>query len=181
MEKKKLSPETKVKLIYCGELLIIALIVIVVGALKLSGVIATKPTRLLVYNIITTVGGTWLIFDLVWALVSKKRRPKVCLLDKFLALPVGLYLFVFNTICFIDKAQGLTTNDLLVRLSVGIVLLYIGLIYIFEAIYHYFYPVPQMLEAIEEAKKEELEKEAENSPKAQENEEEKVNEESEKA
>ena len=180
MAKKKLSEETKVKLIYCGELAIIALIVIVIGALKLAGVIGTKPTRLLVYNIITTLGGVWVIVDLIWAIVSKKRRAKVCMMDKLMTLPVGLYLLVFDTICFIHKAQGLEPNDLLVKLSVGIVLLYIGVIYIFQAIFHYFHPVPQMLEAIEEAKQAKLEEEQ----KALENpekEEEKIEEENEKA
>ena len=180
MAKQKLSEETKVKLIYCGELTIIALVVIVIGALKLAGVIATKPTRLLIYNIITTLGGVWLITDLIWALVSPKRRAKSCLMDKFMALPVGLYLLVFDVICYIDKIKGVTTNDLLVRLSVGIVLLYIGAIYIFQAIYHWFRPVPQMIEAIEEANKAALEKEQE-ALKNTENEEEKVEDENEKA
>ena len=180
MEKKKLSEETKIKLIYCGELAIIALIVIVIGALKLAGVIATKPTRLLIYNIITTLGGAWLITDLIWALVSPKRRAKSCLLDKFMTLPVGLYLLVFDVICFIDKIKGVATNDLLVKLSVGVVLLYIGAVYIFQAIYHYFKPVPQMLEAIEEAKQIAIEKELEAS-KNTESEDKKEQEENEKA
>ena len=180
MEKKKLSEETKVKLIYCGELALIAIVVIVIGALKLSGIIATNPTRLLIYNIITTLGGAWLITDLIWALASPKRKAKVCLMDKFMVLPVGLYLLVFDTLCFIDKIKGVETNDLLVRLSVGIVLLYIGVVYIFQAVYHYFRPIPQMLEAIEEAKQLALEKELEEQKNA-ENEEEKVEDENEKA
>ena len=180
MAKQKLSEEAKVKLIYCGELALISVVVIVIGVLKLAGVIATKPTRLLVYNIITTLGGVWLITDLVWSLVSPKRRTKSCLMDKFMALPVGLYLLVFDTICFIHKAQGLEPDDLLVKLSVGIVLLYIGAIYIFQAIFHYFHPVPQMLEAIEEAKQAKLEEE-QKALETAEKEEEKVEEESEKA
>lgn len=180
MEKKKLSEETKVKLIYCGELAIIAIVVIVIGALKLSGIIATKPTRLLVYNIITTLGGVWLITDLIWALASPKRKARSCLMDKLMVLPVGLYLLFFDILCFIDKAKGVTTDDLLVRLSVGIVLLYVGVVYIFQAIYHYFKPIPQMLEAIEEAKQIALEKEQEEQ-KNEENKEEKVEEENEKA
>ena len=180
MEKKKLSEETKVKLIYCGELAIIAIVVIVIGALKLAGVITTKPTRLLVYNIITTLGGVWVITDLIWAIASQKRRAKVCMLDKLMTLPVGLYLLVFDVICFINKAQGLEPNDLLVRLSVGIVLLYIGIIYCFQAVYHYYHPVPQMLEAIEEAKKAKLEEE-QNASESSEKAEEKTEEENEKA
>lgn len=162
MQKQKMSEETKIKLIYCGELVLIAAVVIVIGALKLAGIIATKPTRLFIYNIITMAGGTWLIFDLIWALVSKKRRPKVCLLDKILVLPVGLYLFYFDIVCFINKAQGTVVDDLLVKLSVGIVLLYVGVVYLFQAVYHYKYPLPQIIEAIEEAKKAK-EEEQENS------------------
>lgn len=180
MAKQKLSEEAKVKLIYCGELALIAIVVIVIGALKLAGIIATKPTRLLVYNIITTLGGVWIIADLIWSIASTKRRAKSCLMDKFMTLPAGLYLLVFDTICFINKAQGLETNDLLVKLSVGIVLLYVGVIYIFQAIFHYFHPVPQMLEAIEEAKQAKLEEEQQ-ATKNTEIEEEKTEEENEKA
>ena len=125
---KKLNTEQKIKLIYCGELVLIAIIALVIGILKLTGVMQTKPNRLFVYNIITSAGAIWFVVDLVWALVSKKRRKKVSLLDKALLLPVSGYLAFFDIYCFIHKAQGIEVNDMLVRLSVGIVLCYVAVI-----------------------------------------------------
>ena len=153
---KKISTENKVKLIYSGELAIIALVVLVIGILKLTGVIQTKPLRLLIYNIISLAGAAYLIFDLIWALVSPKKRKKSCLLDKFMVVPAFCYLIFFDIFCFINKAKGLEPepDDLFIKLSIGIVLLYISAVYLFQAIYHFKHPVPQLLEAIEEAKKE---------------------------
>ena len=71
-----MKTETKVKLIYSGELVVIAIIAAVIAILKLTGVIPTNPTRLLIYNIITLAGGLWFIIDLVWTLKSEKRRKK---------------------------------------------------------------------------------------------------------
>ena len=150
--KNKMSTEKKTKLFYSGELLLIAVVAIVIGILKLVGVIETKPTRLLVYNIITIAGGAFLIFDFCWALFSKKRRPNVSFLDKSLAFPPAVYLIVFDIICFV---QGSNVNDMLVVYSVGLVLLYLGAIYIFEGIYHWFHLTPQLQKAIEEELKEE--------------------------
>ena len=64
--KKKLSLETKTKLIYSLELIAIAVVLIVFAILKLTGIVPTKPTRLFVYNIITTIGGAYFIFDFIW-------------------------------------------------------------------------------------------------------------------
>ena len=62
---EKLSIEKKTKLIYSGELLLIAVVLIVFAILKILGIIPTNPTRLLIYNILTTVGGASFIFDFV--------------------------------------------------------------------------------------------------------------------
>ena len=152
--KNKMPIEKKVKLIYSGELILIALVVLVIGILKLVDIIPTNPTRLLVYNIITIIGGAVLLGDFCWAIFSKKRRPKVSLLDKCLALPAALYLIAFDIVCFI---QGASINDRFVVYSIGLVLVYIGAIYIFQGIYHYFHLTPQLLEAIKEEEERELE------------------------
>ena len=160
--KKKLDPETKIKLVYSAELAIIAIVVLVLGILKLVGVIQTKPTRLLVYNIITTIGAAWFIFEIIWYFVSPKKRARTCLMDKLMTLPLSGYLVYFDICCFIDKATGVETNDLFVRISIGAVLLYVAIIYSFQAIYHFKYPIPQVEEAIKEyyaAKEQEEEEE----------------------
>lgn len=146
--------EKKVKLIYSGELIVIAVILLVIGILKLIGTIETKPTRLFVYNIITSVGAIWFIIDLIWTINSPKRRKSSSLLDKSLVMPACAYLMFFDIWCFVHKAQNLDVNDLLVKISIGSVLVYIGVVYAFLGLYHYKHPLPSLVEAIEEAKKE---------------------------
>lgn len=156
---KALPIETKLKLIYSGEIIVIALIAIVIGILKISGFIPTKPTRLLIYNIISLLGACYLLFDFIWILVSKKHRQKSCLLDKIMVLPFIGYIFAFDIMCFIDKAIGATTDDNFVKYSIGAILISLGAIYIFQGIYHYFKPTPQVIELIEESQKQLLEEE----------------------
>ena len=146
--KTKMSVEKKTKLIYSGELIIIALIALVIGILKLVGVIDTKPVRLLVYNIISLVGAVIFIGNFVWALVSPKKRKKTSMLDSLITLPVMLYLIGFDIYCFVIGKDAVP--DIIVKYSVGLVLIYIGIDYIFQGIYHYFYLTPQLAEAIKE-------------------------------
>ena len=80
--KKKMDFATKAKLIYSGELIIIAVAFIVIAILKLTNVFKYNETRSLIFNWITIFGGTWVIADLIWAIVDKKRQKRICLLDK---------------------------------------------------------------------------------------------------
>ena len=159
MEKKKLSDETKIKLIYSGDLLVIALVLIVIGALKYANVIVTKPTRLFVYNILSACCGIWMVAEFIWAMVSPKKKARTPMLDKIMMLPIGVYILCFDAICFTRKAMGLDPLEVYIRFSVGTVLTVIGLVYIFQAIYHFYHPVPQIIEAIEETEKARLEEE----------------------
>ena len=148
--KQKMSVETKMKLVYSGELIIIALIALVLGILKITGIIDTRPTRLLVYNIISFVGAAYMLFDYVWMFVSKKHRSKACLMDKLTLIPLMSYLFYFDIVCFIDKANSLETSNDFVKYSIGAILIYVAAIYIFQGIYHFKYPTPQVIEMIQE-------------------------------
>ena len=150
---KSLPLDVKLKLVYSGEIIAIALIALVIGVLKIVGVIPTKPTRLLIYNIISLLGACYLLFDFVWIIVSKKHRAKSCLLDKITVLPMMGYIFAFDVICFIDKANGVTTDDNFVKYSVGAILISLGALYIFQGIYHYFKPTPQVIELIEDTER----------------------------
>ncbi len=144
-EKKKMSDMTKVKLIYCGELLIIAIIFLVLGILKLTGVMGTSSTRQSIFNWVTLFGGTWVIIDFIWFLASKKRRAKNSLLDKCLNLPLGPYLITFDLICLIT-----TESEQFYTIGTSIVFLYIFFSYAFQGVYHFFKPNPAMIEAAEE-------------------------------
>ena len=172
--KKKLDALTKAKLIYSGELIIIAIVFLVVAILKSTNVIPYNATRHLVLNWITLFGGTWVIVDFVWALLSKKRRPRISLLDKALHLPAGIYLVTFDLFCIITRPD----NPMIYRCGFPIAISYLCLCYIFEGIYHFYHPIPGILDAIVEVDEEEkaeessLEEQAESTP-----EEEKENEE----
>ena len=147
--KKKMDLETKAKLIYSVELGIFAIIFLVLAILKFVGVINTDPKRLQVFNWVTLVGGTWLVVDFVWAMLDKKRQKRVAIIDKCIHLPAGLYLITFDLYCIIAKPSS---DSPICRYAVPIILSYLGICYAFEAIYHFKYPVPGILDALEEEK-----------------------------
>jgi len=147
MKKEKMSDEKKLKLVYSGELMVFAVVFGVLGILFLCGVISPADWKRYLFTYVTLVGGTWLIVDIIWALASKKRRAKVCLLDKFLVTPVAPVLISFSIYCIINGCN----ETLPYRYFIGGDLTYLSLVYIFMAIYHYFKPTAQMLEIIKEA------------------------------
>ena len=144
--KKKLDALTKAKLIYSGELIIIAIIFLVIAILKITKVIPTNATRHLVINWITLFGGLWVITDFIWALASKKRRPKISLLDKCLHLPAGLYMVTFDLYCIISQ----TKDENILRFGFPIAIMYLCACYIFEGFYHFYHPIPGILAAVTE-------------------------------
>ena len=144
--KKKMDALTKAKLFYSGELMLFALVFLVFAILRFVGVINHSATRSLIFNWLTLFGGTWITIDFFWALFSKKRRPRIALIDKIIHLPAGLYLISFDLYCLIAKPQ----DQNIYRYGVAIVLSYLFLCYPFEAIYHFFYPIPGIYDAIQE-------------------------------
>ena len=143
---KKVDPHKKMKLIYSGELLLFAVVFLVVGVLKLTGVMKYNETRRIIFNYITMFGGLWGIIDFLWGAISKKRRARICLLDKALLLPLILFLETFDLISLIMKPD----NPNFYVISVGCAFLYITVIYTFQAIYHYYKPIPGLFEDDEE-------------------------------
>ena len=146
---KKLDPHKKIKLIYSGELMLFAILFLVFGILRITQIMPYRETRRIVFNWITIFGAWWGIIDIVWALASKKRKARVCLLDKFLLLPLSIFIITFDLISFIAKP----TNDLFYILSIGCAFLYISVIYLFQAIYHYYKPIPGLFDDLEEEQK----------------------------
>ena len=144
-----MDPHKKMKLIYSGELLLFAVIFLVVAILKLTGVMKYNETRRIIFNWITIFGGLWGITDFVWGLASKKRRQRISLLDKALVLPLVLFIETFDFISLIAKPE----SESFYVISIGAAFLYITVIYTFQAIYHYFYPIPGLLDDEEEEKK----------------------------
>ena len=148
---KKIDPHKKMKLIYSGELLLFAIIFLVVAILKLTGVMVYKEPRRIIFNWITIFGALWGVIDFVWAIASKKRRARICLLDKILILPLVIFIETFDFISLIAKPE----NNNFYVISISCAFLYIAAIYLFQAIYHYFKPIPGLFDEEEEEQKEE--------------------------
>ncbi len=151
--KKKMDAVTKAKLIYLIELLVIAIAFLVIGILELLAILKINTVILTIFNWLTLFGGLWLIIDFVWIMVSKKRRLKASILDKSLLLPLGIYLITFDLICLIGNIDKVSQYDVY-RFGVSAVLLYVFIIYTFEAIYHWFKPIPGFIEDIQKADEE---------------------------
>ena len=147
---KKLSLETKIKLIYSGELAIFAVVFLVLGILKLLGIMAYDEGRRVLFNYITTAGGLWLVADLIWACASPKRRKRICLLDKFLNVPLGVFLLYFNITCFTQEVK-----DSYCVVMMSFAFFYVAINYSFQAIYHFYNPLPSLMEEIKNAEAEE--------------------------
>lgn len=148
--KQKMDPVKKYKLIYSGELIVIALVAIVLGVLIWVRVLGKSDHFPYVYTILTLVGSAWIAIDFIWASVSKKRRLRISYLDKILNLPLGLGLIAFDIYSLVT---GLS-QDVYQAKYASIFFLYIAINYIFQGIYHYFKPVPGFLDALNEEEKE---------------------------
>ena len=135
---------------------------LVLGILKLTGVLSSNNfVKSAIFNIVTLLGATWIITDFIWGTFSKRRRGRICYLDKMLHLPLGIYLITFDILSLInwnkDTYFGILQNDWF-KYGVSLALLYIAVDYTFEGIYHHFKPTPDMLRLKEEMEKEEAEK-----------------------
>ena len=140
--------EKKIKLIYSGELLVFAVVFIVLGILELLRVIKLSDRFQLIFKIITLAGATWLIVDFVWVMLSPKRKAKNAVMDKAMMLPLALYLYVFDIIGFVfQPGYGYY------QVGVPAAFFYVACAYTFQGIYHYYHPIPSILEIIEEANK----------------------------
>lgn len=154
-----MSIEKKNKLIYSGELIIIAIVFLVIGILELLKIIKLSDNFQLIFKILTLIGASWVFTDFFWTIFSKKRKARNSLLDKIMMLPLAIYLVVFDIIGFaIAKPYDYY------QIGVPLAFFYIACAYIFQGIYHYYNPIPLILEAIEEEKaaKEEKEKQESN-------------------
>lgn len=173
--KKKMDALTKAKLIYSIELAVFAVVFLVIGILRITGVFKPNATRSTIFNWITIFGGTWIIVDFVWAMVDKKRQKRIAMIDKIIHLPAGLYLVSFDIYCF---ATHPAAESPVYQFGVPAVLFYLCLCYAFEALYHFYYPVPGLLDTVEEVEVEDnkepsLEETQEEQPKEENNDEEK--------
>jgi hypothetical protein len=162
-ERKPLEPLKQAKLIYSGELMLFALAFIVLGILRLVGVISPSGTMRDIFLWITLVGGFLVIGNFIWTLVSPKHRKTITILDASLTLPVALFFIVMNIYQLISGKvdQGIY------NIYMGIIFVYFGCDYLFQSIYHYYKPVQALLDAVELDAKMQEEEEAKAKAKAE--------------
>ena len=167
--KKKIDFATKAKLIYSGELLVFAIAFLTIAILEFTQVIKISERHHLIFNWLTVFGGTWLIVDLFWAIFDKKRQKRIALIDKIVHAPIGVYLIAFDLFCLISKPS----DPMIYQIGIPIALSYLSLSYIFEAIYHFKYPIPGLIEEeetkINKAENQEVSSEEENNDKTEAN------------
>ncbi len=144
----------RIKWIYSGELLLIAAVFLTFGILELLHVMNISDTMQLIFKIVTLAGATWIVIDFIWLMKSEKRQKKNCKMDKIMMLPAALYFYVFDIIGFVSPRPYEYY-----QIGIPLIFFYITCIYSFQGIYHYFHPVPLVQEMIDEAIKEQQEKE----------------------
>lgn len=146
-KKKPLDALTKAKLLIQGEYLVISLVFLVVGILKICGILNSSEIRAHIFNIVTLCGATWIIFDFFWSTFSKKHREKVTYLDKCIMFPMGILVMGFDIYCLIKWNQF---SPELYKYGVSSIFFALFALYCFQAIYHWFYPSKAVLACIEE-------------------------------
>jgi len=147
---KPMDPVKKANLLISGEMILIAIAFLVLGFLRLFEVIKSSEIRGHIFNIITAVGGAWVLTDFIWSTVSKKRREKVTYLDKCLNLVMSLAVLAFDIYCFIHWADFKNEEFMqgFFRIGISVVFFAIFTNYTFQGIYHYFKPTKQLLAAV---------------------------------
>ena len=150
--KQKMDDITKAKLIYSIELGVFSVAFLVIAILQFVRVITFGETHLRIINWITIFGASFTLLDFVWFLKSPIRRKKNSMLDKCLIFPLAVYVLVFDIICFANYEPAQLD---LAQLMIPIASCYASGVYCIEAIYHWFHPVPLLLEEIEKEKNKE--------------------------
>ena len=166
--KKKMTTEQKAILAYALELFIFGIVFEILGILRITGIIGYSNTRRIVFNWITLVGGTIAIGEFIWYCFSKRKRARNFLPDKLAVLALASFMITYDLICLI----GGNPSPEFCTYMLGGAICYIGIVYLFQGVYHYFRPLPGYLadireaiaedEANEKAKAEEKAKQVEN-------------------
>ena len=146
-EIKTRSPDVKkaVKM-YTIELLVFAVVFIVLGVLELLGIIGNNTGWRSVFVYITLVGVVVFIVMSIITLSTPEKRAKNSVLDKVILIPGPVAILVLDIFTLIN---GVEESATLHRYIIGFVFLYFGACYIFQAVYHYFFPLPLIYEVDE--------------------------------
>lgn len=144
---KKLSEETKIKLIYSGEILLFAIAFAVLGILQLTEVLVISDTVVNIFKYATLVGSCLMIFLFIRAIQNpEKRKDKAIMADKISTLILSPYLISVD-ILLLAGQEVVVANA---RKFIAPVFVALSVIYLFQAIYHWFYPLKDLFEDDEE-------------------------------
>ena len=149
MKKKKLDEFTKTKLIYSGELVLFAIVFLVLAILQTVGVINYSETFLNIFKFVTLIGVAYFVFDIVTTFTNKRKREKACLVDKFSTIIIPPYLLVVD-ILFLSNNEFIWNNP---KFFITPLFFYISLVYAFQGIYHWFFPLKELFEDDEKEEK----------------------------
>jgi hypothetical protein len=147
-KRKKLDELSQAKLVYSIELGVFSLIFLTMGLLFYFEVIPMSDRRITIFSVITLVGGFLGVGDFVWFLCSPKRRKKNSMLDKASLLPVPLCLIPLDIVTFANGAFP----DRAYSIMFFAVFLYFAVDYLVQLIYHWFRPIPMLLDTEEDPK-----------------------------
>ena len=150
MEQPQDKDFIKAKKIYSGELLLFSLVFLTLGILFLLDVLHISAWKRWLFAIGPMVGFVWFVIDLIWTIKSPKRRARNSLADKIIMVPMSLTLTVFAIIAFINNWVMTSDGDFYYRIMVGVALCYYSGAYVFQAIYHWYHPIPLLIEAAKE-------------------------------
>ena len=150
---RDLEPVTRAKLIYTIEIGIFVVVALTLGTLFLLRVLDFTERRGWVLSILGLAGGLWFIADFIWALFSKKHRAISSLFDKAILFPSGIGLLSFDIFIIVNAARsGMGSFEEnypgVFHLVIGIAFCYLSACYLAEAIYHWFHPLPALLDAL---------------------------------
>ena len=129
--------------IYVIELFVIAAIALVIATLKITEVIKSSPTSRHVFNIITLIGGGFIIADFIWLCSSKKRQKRNCWFDKISVLPLAIAMITYDIICIINWNEPSLSYA---SIFVGSAFYYLAAVYIAQGIYHFNRPLPSVVQ-----------------------------------
>ena len=125
-----MSDFDKAKLIYCGELVLFAVVFLVLGILIMTHVISLSKNYRYIFTFLTLGGGVFIISDFIWLCSSKKRQKKNSFLDKALVLPVGVALIVIDLISIISGIEKMPYEYF--QYCCSSIFLYVALLYAFQ-------------------------------------------------
>lgn len=147
---KKMDDLKKAKLIYSGELILIAIVALIIGILELTNIIKVGHWFIVVFTWVTILLAPAMLIDNIYVLAKPERREKANVFDRCTLIPIYIYLIIID---FITLMNALMMPQAYHQITIGILILSVACIYILQGCYHWYHPLPALIKAIEEDQK----------------------------